>query len=703
MTGKKPTEVTPERQVAPVLVHALLRYVRRVAGEDALTAVVAGSGVSANDLFSESRWFSSDEAIALAEAAARICHDEHIGVRAGIELWWLLSEHPGYLDLVRSAGDVRTALAESAVRGSKMSTGRRNCVTEIADDSVVLIGEYADVANGHRFYCGLSAGFYAQVPRAYGLIGDAVERTCQLDGAERCAYRITWRPDSNNPAPAPATYAESAERAQRRLDQLEQVHELTSQLLAAERVDEALARVTSEAGRAVQAPRYLLAVRVSDRGRLRVHHRGFREGTAETFAERLLSGSVGETDGVLLADVVSGDRHFGRLAACYPKGSHFADAERRLLRAYAQHAAAVLAHVASLEQAANDRDTAQALLDLARSLAGACTVADVARRLIDTVPRVVDCDVAALWTWDKADEALQRVAFVDPSHQVGFAGPERLVAAECPEVRTFVASPAPYILDAEQADDTTRRLLTSTQLHHVAVVPVTVHGEFVGIIGAGFRRDVPDESLLFERLTGLADHAAVALQSVRLVETMSHQARHDNLTGLANRQKLQEHSEQALAKARGTDQRVALLFIDLDRFKDVNDTMGHDAGDELIKLAAQRIADTTRPTDVLARLGGDEFLLMLPLVSDADAAMAAAERVVAALQQPFAMHDAEAVSISCSIGVACYPDHGLDYRTLVKHADAAMYDAKAKGRNAVSVYVERQAIPRQRKAQLTPH
>lgn len=676
---------TPERQVAPALVHALLRYVRRVAGADSLAATIACSAVDAADLFSQSRWFSSDEAIALAEAAGRICHDENIGVRAGIELWWMLSEHDGYLDLVRSAGDVSAAITSAAARGSKMSTGRRNEVVEGDDKHVLLLGHYADVTTAHRFYCGLSTGFYAQVPRAFGMVGDAVEVGCQLDGAECCTYRITWQRDINANSPDVTGVSDSADRVQGRIAHLEEMHQLASQLLSAGKVDEVLARITREAARAVQAPRYLLAVRIQDCDELRVHHRGFRDGTATAFADRLLAGSIGEQDGVLCADVVHEGRNYGRFAACYPRGSHFADGDRRLLRAYARHAAALLAHVAALEQAADDRDTAHALLDLARELAGASTVAEVGRRLAESVPRVVGADAASLWLWDDDSNELVLSHWADPSGEE-FTGPHRLPATEFADVRGFIDHMGPYVVDFDTADAATRSLLAPGGLRHGVAVPIQLHGAFAGIVAAGFRRGLPDQQVMFARLGGLADHAAVALQSVQLLERISHQAMHDNLTGLANRQKLEEYGKHALAHARQDGTRVALLFIDLDHFKHVNDSLGHAAGDELIKAVADRIASATRPTDVLARLGGDEFLLMLPNVGDSNAAVAAANRVVQSLNEPFVLACGEQFEISCSIGVACYPDHGVDYSSLVKVADVAMYVAKAKGRNGVELY-----------------
>src|SRR5207302_3242614 len=228
------TTADAERQVAPALVQALLHYVREVGGDDAFAAVAGAVPIPVADLVSDSRWFSSAEAIAIADAAARVCHDEHIGVRAGTELWWILSGRDGYLGLLRSAGSIFDALSGAAKRGSKMSTGRTLEVRPGGDDHVLMVCHYTDLANAHRFYCGLTAGFYSQVPLAFGMSGSAIELSCQLDGAEECGYRGAWRPDHRTQAPDVETLAGSGERAQRVIDQLEQVHQLTSQLLSAD-------------------------------------------------------------------------------------------------------------------------------------------------------------------------------------------------------------------------------------------------------------------------------------------------------------------------------------------------------------------------------------------------------------------------------------------------------------------------------------
>jgi diguanylate cyclase (GGDEF)-like protein len=159
-------------------------------------------------------------------------------------------------------------------------------------------------------------------------------------------------------------------------------------------------------------------------------------------------------------------------------------------------------------------------------------------------------------------------------------------------------------------------------------------------------------------------------------------AQHDGLTGLPNRALFVDRLRQALALARRDAARVALLFIDLDRFKAVNDTLGHEAGDRLLRAAAVRMQACVREADSVARLGGDEFVILLPRIESAEGARTVAEKLRRALGEPFDVGGREA-SVSASIGVALYPDDAGDETALLARADAAMYAAKRAGRNTV--------------------
>jgi diguanylate cyclase (GGDEF)-like protein len=172
------------------------------------------------------------------------------------------------------------------------------------------------------------------------------------------------------------------------------------------------------------------------------------------------------------------------------------------------------------------------------------------------------------------------------------------------------------------------------------------------------------------------------IQRVKASEaSFTHLAQHDALTNLPNRLLVSDRMEQAIGQARRYQRRAALLFLDLDNFKTINDSLGHDAGDELLKEVARRLQGAVREMDTVSRQGGDEFLIVLTDVPDLGAISAVANHVLDAMIQPFSLKGMQIVS-SVSIGVALYPEDGDDFAALLKHADLAMYQAKAAGRNA---------------------
>lgn len=156
---------------------------------------------------------------------------------------------------------------------------------------------------------------------------------------------------------------------------------------------------------------------------------------------------------------------------------------------------------------------------------------------------------------------------------------------------------------------------------------------------------------------------------------------YDPLTRLPNRRLLQDRLHQAVVRAKRDGRRLALLFIDLDKFKPVNDEFGHQTGDELLQAVAHRLQACVRESDTVARIGGDEFVVLLPSIETAQDALRVAGKIHAALKQSFILPDGQKVSISSSSGIAIYPDHSCDEATLMSHADAAMYQAKAVGRD----------------------
>ena len=188
---------------------------------------------------------------------------------------------------------------------------------------------------------------------------------------------------------------------------------------------------------------------------------------------------------------------------------------------------------------------------------------------------------------------------------------------------------------------------------------------------------------------GVATHLMAICQDITArraaEEHATHLSQHDGLTGLPNRSLLRDRLQRAVLQAVRDRSRLALLFIDLDRFKEVNDSLGHEAGDDLLRLAALRLQQAVRDSDTVGRLGGDEFVVLLPQLHSADEARRVADKLLHTMQAPFTLRDTP-VTMSASIGVSLYPDDGHDGDELMRHADSAMYRAKGSGRDAVCFF-----------------
>jgi diguanylate cyclase (GGDEF)-like protein len=175
------------------------------------------------------------------------------------------------------------------------------------------------------------------------------------------------------------------------------------------------------------------------------------------------------------------------------------------------------------------------------------------------------------------------------------------------------------------------------------------------------------------------------LQHAQRVEYLAY---HDGLTGLPNRSMFSKALSQSISEAHRYDRRLAVAFLDLDRFKQINDTLGHEAGDQLLKEVATRLKGCVRDSDTVARLGGDEFVVLLPQLEDEKHAGLVAQKILNAAARPFNLMGQE-FRVTASIGISTYPQDGLDEQTLTKNADIAMYQAKAEGKNNFQFYSEK--------------
>jgi len=169
-------------------------------------------------------------------------------------------------------------------------------------------------------------------------------------------------------------------------------------------------------------------------------------------------------------------------------------------------------------------------------------------------------------------------------------------------------------------------------------------------------------------------------------EKLAHMAQYDSLTNLPNRALFSDRLQHAISEAVRNRTRLALLFLDLDNFKAVNDTCGHSVGDILLQEAAQRLQACVRKSDTVGRIGGDEFVILLPGIDDDAYALTVAEKIRHSLSQPFDPEGCRSRVISASIGVAVYPEHGSNEIELIRNADDALYQAKDSGRNGVRLF-----------------
>ena len=207
-------------------------------------------------------------------------------------------------------------------------------------------------------------------------------------------------------------------------------------------------------------------------------------------------------------------------------------------------------------------------------------------------------------------------------------------------------------------------------------VPVHESGEVVGALLVSSGK--------LELLEAIAQHVSLALTDAKTVNAMVHQALHDGLTGLPNRALFLDRLEHALARAARGGSDVAVLFLDLDRFKAINDSLGHAAGDELLCTVASRIASCMRAADTAARLGGDEFAVLLEDVVSRREALRVAERIIEALSEPVVLAERE-MTVGTSIGIAIGRAGAED---LLRQADVAMYRAKAQGKGSYALFEE---------------
>jgi diguanylate cyclase (GGDEF)-like protein len=229
------------------------------------------------------------------------------------------------------------------------------------------------------------------------------------------------------------------------------------------------------------------------------------------------------------------------------------------------------------------------------------------------------------------------------------------------------------------------------RLQSLLALPLFGDGQrAVGALMAGSRKPQARATELLSVLRLVGSHLALQALVARYRSDSRFQGLHDSLTRLPNRLLFNDRLQSAIAEAGRSGELFAVLFVDLDRFKTINDSLGHSIGDQVLVSVAKRLRASVRASDTVSRYAGDEFTLILRHIVQRDDVMRIADKIVKVLETPLTLTDGRELQITASLGISFYPDDGKDGETLLKHADVAMYNAKGMGRNTYQVYV---AVP----------
>jgi diguanylate cyclase (GGDEF)-like protein len=663
----------------------IIQHVRRCAGDDGVAAVLERAGLEGqlDELLDESRWASYDDKIALFEAAA--AELSHPGVAFDVGATILNGPVGQLVPVLRALGGPGPALRAVIDTSASFSPTATIELLELGEHHARVVYRLDDGLAPNHHDCKFTMGLLSQIGPVFDLPpADVMEHTCKVRGDDACELEVSW-------APALRTRRlgrrERRERVRGLTARFWELESKTPDLVSDGDPSRVLREIEIRAAEAIGATGHVLILTDPDGSAPRVSQHGLVGGVA-ALVDDVFQGLVAADDpSRIVVAVESERRRYGHLVFLFEGAHEPVSEERTILQAHARRVAVALDAAHAIRDAKLREETASVLLHLARQLSEVTTAGDITRRIVAALPRVTGATQAVVLLWDQHDRSLRTAASFGlaehlQSEMEGLRIPIDLAAREAPPEVTR----KPRLLPRAEATGFIADLMDHHDTSIVALVPIRTRERLHGIIACGWRdaAAIGPHPVLEERLAGIADQVGTAIENALLLDQVRHQALHDALTGLPNQTLFADRVDAEITRARRNGTRLGVSVLDLDRFKTVNDSLGHGAGDRLLIQVTERLAHAVRAPDTIARMGGDEFTLLLPELSEGGEAIVA-ERILDAFVQPFEI-EGHRLRISPSIGIATYPDDGDGFEQLLRCADVAMYRAKERGRNTWACY-----------------
>jgi diguanylate cyclase (GGDEF)-like protein len=675
-----------DRDVSGVAIQYLISYLEACEPAGALEQILreAGETRSPTTLRAATTWSSYAQFRRLLEATGNVLDGlttlSHVSDHV-----FDLNQSPELSESLSSMGSLAEvyaslpALMESTIPMVEMLTespGTNECRIRL---------RFTEGREPYPESCAYQLGLLATMPRAFGTSdAEIFVEACQCEGAPYCQALLRWPPTDD--VAARVSRAEIRTRLiQARLQGLQRT---VADLVSGDDLPIVLTRVVEAVNRAVPARLHILDIDPTvTRDRL-VCAVSIDEAEAVRTVDgfRRYQGTSSETPPHVASTVVASDqRRYGTLFSFRSEGASFQPDECSVLESYARLAASALDSEQAIVEARLQTSTARALLTLSSALSELTSREEMVRRIAHAVPSIIDCDRAIVWLIEPGENS----GTVSATFGFDSATDAELYTLVVPiparSKTPLIAYPHPL---TEHRSSLSTTLLAAGSVA-AASFPIVYDNETYGWITVDVTHHpqrLNEDVDISEGLRALAGQAAVALRNGRLLGEIRHQALHDSLTGLPNRVLVIDRINQTLSRARREHSDVAVLFIDLDGLKDVNDRLGHGTGDRLLQAVAARFAGTLREADTVARLGGDEFVVLTDGLSLAAGPEEVAERLLAVLAEPFSLGAGTQalISITASIGIATGVRDTAE--ELLRDADIAMYSAKGAGKNCYVVF-----------------